>query len=290
MKIHVTEDAQEMSRQGKEIIVKMLNENPKLALGGATGNTPKILYGLLAEAAGNGQLDLAKREIWFLDEYFGKAMYYQYGINFLHTKFPAGKGIAIHNIHVPNGMYYWEHHIVHSEILDSILRKNPGDYAMKGPEVIIKPEAKHPVLRQILNDVTQYENNLPGNRVQILGIGVEGHIGFNEVGTREDSPTHLTVLADSTVEANADDYEDGIRTRYAVTQGSASIMKAQVPVLFANGKKKSEAVHGLLVGDNPASVLRKHQNAHVYITRDTLGEFKKADFDQIKKEHEVVGI
>lgn len=290
MKIHVTEDAQEMSQQGKENVVKMLNENPKLALGGATGNTPKILYGLLAEAAVNGRLDLAKREIWFLDEYFGKAMYYQYGINYLHNKFPTGKGIAIHNIHVPNGMYYWENHIVHSDILDSILKENQNDYTMRGPEVVITPEAKHPVLRRIHDDVTQYENSLPGNRVQILGIGVEGHIGFNEVGTQEDSPTHLTVLADSTVEANADDYEDGIRTRYAVTQGSASIMKAQSPVLFANGKKKSEAVYGFLVGDNPASVLRKHPNAHIYLTRDTLGDFKGSDFDRIKKEHEIVGL
>ena len=290
MKISVFQSAEEMSKAGRELILKELKANPSLALGGATGNTPKLLYGLLAQAAESGQLDLSQREIWFLDEYFGKAMYYKYAINFLHNKFPKGKGIAIKNIHVPNGMYYFESQIVHSEILDIILKKNPGEYEMKGPEVSVQAGAKHPVLKQLRKDTKNYENSLPKDRIQILGIGREGHIGFNEVGTSDKSRTHLTALADSTVEANAEDFDDGIVTRYAVTQGSGSIMKAYLPILFANGVKKTEAVHGLLIGDNPASALRKHPNTHVYVTSDTLGEFKGPEIDKLRKKHEVTGL
>jgi len=290
MKICVFPSAEQMSKAGQELILRELKEDPSLALGGATGNTPKLLYGLLAQAAESGQMDLSQRQIWFLDEYFGKDMYYKYAINFLHNKFPKGKGIAFKNIHVPNGMYYFESQIVHSEILDEVLKKNRGDYEMKGPEVLIKPGAKHPVLKQLRKDTKAYEKSLPLKRVQILGIGREGHIGFNEVGTSDKSRTHLTVLADSTVEANAEDFEDGIVTRYAITQGSGSIMKAYLPILFANGVKKTEAVHGLLIGDNPASVLRKHPNTHVFITGDTLGEFKSADLDKLRKKYEVTGL
>ncbi|MAG07842.1 hypothetical protein CMO89_00035 [Candidatus Woesearchaeota archaeon] len=231
-----------------------------------------------------GSVDLSGREIWFLDRYFGKDSYYVYAVNAFHNAFPEGKGIPVDKIHVPQGIFYHNGTIVHSDTLDRIFEENPGDYSMLGPEVFILPNAEHPVLQGIEASTRDYEANLPSERLQILGIGVEGHIGFNEEGTLEDSVTHLGVLAPSTIEANADDFNDGIKTRYYVTLGTASIMEGHTAVLLANGGKKIEAVYGLLHGNNSASVLRNHPNVYVFLTRDTLG---LCDLDELKKDERI---
>jgi glucosamine-6-phosphate deaminase len=292
MIIDVSETKEEMSIKGRDFIISELRKNETLQLGGATGSTPKRLYELLAEKARKGKLDLSRIGVWFLDEYFGRMNYYLYAVNAFHNAFPKGKGIKLENIHIPRGIYYNNNQIVHSDILDRILKTTKGrQWFEVGPEIrIIKTPGLNLTLEQIGQDVESYENQLPRNRLQILGLGVEGHIGFNEAGTSETSLTHLTLLADSTVKANAEDYADGIVTRYAITQGIKSIMNAKMPVLFANDKKKADAVYGMFVGNNVASCLRKHPNARVYLTRDALARFNYFEREELKKEHEVSGI
>lgn len=100
---------------------------------------------------------------------------------------------------------------------------------------------------------------------QILGIGRNGHIGFNEPGTSFDSKTHVVDLATSTIEANARFFDSIDEVpRQAISMGIASIMSAKQIVLMAYGSEKAEAiyktVHGVMTEDVPASALQKHEN------------------------------
>ena len=106
--------------------------------------------------------------------------------------------------------------------------------------------------------------------IQILGIGQNGHIGFNEPGTPQDSLTHVVELTESTINANKryfDKVED-VPTR-AVSMGIGSIMKGKKMILMAYGEAKAEAIKGMIDGpvttDMPASALQNHQDVVVII-------------------------
>lgn len=108
--------------------------------------------------------------------------------------------------------------------------------------------------------------------LQVLGIGRNGHIGFNEPGTSFDSHTHRVALAESTIEANARFFDNpGEVPRYAYTMGIASIMAAKRIILLAFGDEKAEAIRqtvdGPVTPDVPASVLQRHPNVTVVLDK-----------------------
>ena len=111
--------------------------------------------------------------------------------------------------------------------------------------------------------------------IQILGIGQNGHIGFNEPGTPLDSLTHVVELTESTINANKryfDKVED-VPTR-AVSMGIGSIMKGKKMILMAYGEAKAEAIKGMIDGpvttDMPASALQNHQDVVIIIDEKEL--------------------
>ena len=121
-----------------------------------------------------------------------------------------------------------------------------------------------------------YENALKQYVVdiQLLGIGSDGHIAFNEPGTPFDAETHLVKLEEQTRIDNArffDDDIDEVPTQ-AITQGLASIMRARKIVLIATGKKKAQAVRDMIKGekttDCPASILQDHPDVTVILDKD----------------------
>lgn len=108
---------------------------------------------------------------------------------------------------------------------------------------------------------------------QVLGIGQNGHIGFNEPGTSFDETTHVVDLTDSTIDANSRYFESREDVpKQALSMGIASILKSKQILLLAFGKQKAEAVKGMLEGpvtqELPASVLQTHQNVVAIIDRD----------------------
>ncbi|MDQ0222186.1 glucosamine-6-phosphate deaminase [Streptococcus moroccensis] len=135
---------------------------------------------------------------------------------------------------------------------------------------------------QDLNEAAEaYEVIIQNNPIdlQILGIGRNGHIGFNEPGTPFDQQTHVVDLVPSTIEANArffDNPEDV--PRQAVSMGIASIMKAKAIVLMAYGSEKAEAIAGLLEGpvteDLPASILQRHPDVTIIADEAALSLYK----------------
>lgn len=121
-------------------------------------------------------------------------------------------------------------------------------------------------------ETKRYEGIIDANPVdlQILGLGQNGHIGFNEPGTPFDSLTHEVTLTESTIEANARFFEHESEVpRYAYSMGIGSIMKAKEILLVAYGAAKADAVAAMIEGpvteDMPASILQKHANVTVII-------------------------
>lgn len=128
----------------------------------------------------------------------------------------------------------------------------------------------------------QYDDEIAsfgGIDIQILGIGSDGHIAFNEPGTPFDSLTHETALTEQTIKDNSRLFNDisEVPTR-AVTMGLKSIMNAKKIVLIATGKNKAKAVYGLIKGEiteeMPCSILQKHPDVTVYVDEDAYSLVK----------------
>ena len=132
------------------------------------------------------------------------------------------------------------------------------NFLPNGKATDLEAEAKH------------YDQIIEENPIdwQILGIGQNGHIGFNEPGTPAEITTHVVDLQESTIKANARFFESEADVpRKAISMGLASIMKSKNIVLMAYGKEKAEAIKGMVEGEVttelPASILQNHANVTV---------------------------
>lgn len=128
----------------------------------------------------------------------------------------------------------------------------------------------------------EYEAAMEGYHVdvQVLGIGGNGHIGFNEPGTSFDSTTHIVDLQERTIKDNARFFNDDMNLvpKQAITMGIATIMKAGKILLVASGENKADAVAGLVNGpiteDLPASILQKHDDVVVIVDEAAASKLK----------------
>lgn len=207
---------------------------PTSKLGLATGGTMTEVYKYLVELLEKNQLDVSHVETFNLDEYVGlKAEHpqsYHYYMN--EVLFNQYPNFNKENIHIPNGYS--------SQLEDETERYN-----------------------QLLNDRGPVD-------IQILGIGENGHIGFNEPGTDLHSETHIVDLTESTIRANSRYFEsESDVPQQAVSMGLASILKAKRIILLAFGEKKKEAIHQLMnnqvTKDIPSTILHAHPNVEVYV-------------------------
>ena len=126
--------------------------------------------------------------------------------------------------------------------------------------------------------------------LQLLGLGVNGHIGFNEPGTSFDSETHKVFLSQETIYANSRFFKDAEQVpKQAVTMGIKDILRAKKIILVATGKKKAEAVFKMILGplDSkwPASVLKTHPQVYVYLDEDAASLLTNAPIKQIGRAH-----
>lgn len=131
-------------------------------------------------------------------------------------------------------------------------------------------------------EAKRYDKVIEDNPIdlQILGIGQNGHIGFNEPGTPAELLTHKVKLTDSTVKANARFFEDEKDVpRYAYSMGIASILKAKHIILEAFGESKADAVKAMIEGpvteDLPASFLQNHDNVTIIIDEEAASKLSK---------------
>lgn len=240
MDIVIVKNYIEMSKYAAGLVRDCIQKNDHPVLGLATGGTPIGLYQLLVRQYRAGLLSFKHVRSFNLDEYIGLAP--------AHSK-------SYHR-------YMQEHLFSHVDI--------PRDHTFI-------PDG---MARNLQKECRHYEKLLkkfgPPD-LQILGIGENGHIGFNEPGSDFDSHTHVVRLADSTREANARYFQslDEVPT-HAITMGVKSILRSKKIVLLASGEKKADAVKRLLEGkpdpDFPASALTKHQNVVLVVDQQAFGK------------------
>ena len=206
-------------------------EHPVLGL--ATGSSPVGLYKkMIADHNSNGTS--YKNCITFnLDEYIGLPKDHEQSYwTFMHENLFNGLDIPEENIHIPSGS---------------------GEDPQKDCEEYEAELAKHVV------------------DLQILGIGSDGHIAFNEPGAPFDSVTHIMELTEQTRRDNARFFDDDITQvpTHSVTMGLASIMRAKKIIVIATGANKADAVWGMIKGpkttDCPASILQDHEDVTVIL-------------------------
>ncbi|GGB55237.1 glucosamine-6-phosphate deaminase [Virgibacillus dakarensis] len=228
MKIIKVPDYQAMSEKACELVMEKVNTIEKPVLGLATGSTPEGLYQQLIKKHHHHEVSFKNTTTFNLDEYVGLSKQDPNSYYYyMQEKLFKHIDIPREQAHLPNGE-------------GDNLQANCQDY-----EQLIKAA---------------------GNiDIQLLGIGLNGHIGFNEPGTSFSSRTHIVELDESTRKANARFFSSlaDVPSK-AVTMGIGTIMESKQIILLVSGEKKSDAVTRLITGEIteafPASILQKHEN------------------------------
>ena len=231
MKIIKAKDYEDMSRKAANIISAQVILKPDCVLGLATGSTPIGAYKQLAAWYEKGDVDFAEVSTYNLDEYRGLSHDDPQSYHyFMRENFFDHINIDLNNTHVPDG-------------------SNPDAAAACSEYDKIVAAAGYPDL-------------------QLLGIGNNGHIGFNEPDDHFSKGTHCVDLTESTIQANSrlfDSIDDVPRQAY--TMGTQTIMYARMILVVANGEAKAQAVHDMCYGpvtpECPASILQLHTNCVV---------------------------
>lgn len=224
-----------------EEFIKQVNEKPNCVLGLATGTSPLKVYANMVQACKEGRVSFKDVKTFNLDEYIGlEGTHNQSYRYFMNDNLFNHIDINKENTHVLLGV---------------------GDY---------------------LAYANNYDNLIKqagGIDLQILGIGSDGHIAFNEPGTPFDSLTHVAELAESTIVDNSRLFNDisEVPTK-AVTMGLRSIMNVKKIVLIATGKNKARAIFNLLKGPKteevPCSILQDHPDCTIYVDEDAYSLVK----------------
>ena len=228
MKIYVSEDYRDMSRKAANIVSAHVILNPTCVLGLATGSTPIGMYRQLIDWYNKGDLDFSQVKSVNLDEYVGLA--------------PT---------HDQSYRYFMQHNLFDHVNIDPANTNVPNGLAEH-------PEAECERYNQVIR-------SLGGIDVQVLGMGHNGHIGFNEPGHAFELETHVVELTESTIEANARFFASRDEVpRRAITMGIKSIMQARQILVVVSGGAEAGIVQRAFFGpvepQVPASILQMHPN------------------------------
>lgn len=233
MKLIVVNNYEELSKVAAKEFSKVIKEKENAVLGLATGGTPVGMYKELIKMYEKKELNFSKITTVNLDEYIGLNPEHNQSYRyFMNNNLFNHINIDKSNTFVPNGL---------AEDLEAQCK----EYDQKISE-------------------------LGGIDIQLLGVGNNGHIAFNEPNNELSSGTHIISLTDNTIEANArffDNIDDV--PRKAITMGVGGIMKAKKIILIASGESKAEAIKGIFSGKittaNPATMLQMHRDVTVIV-------------------------
>lgn len=222
---------EELSAKATEVIIQKIKELNHPVIGLATGSTPERTYELLVEKYKNGDVSFKDVTTFNLDEYVG-----------------------LDPEHINS-----YHRFMNERLFDHIDIDKNNTYLPDGLATNATEEAER--FEQLIKDKGPID-------LQVLGLGLNGHIGFNEPGTPFDARTHVAALVESTREANARffDHIDDVPTD-AISMGIGTILDAKEIILLVHGEAKADilrqVVHGEVTEDVPASILQKHPNVTV---------------------------
>ena len=233
MNIVICDDYQQMSARAAKIFIDYVKANAQAVLGLATGSTPIGVYQQLIEGYKTGDISFAEVTSFNLDEYIG-----------------------LHRDH-PQSYYYF----MHEQLFNHVDIQGQRVFIPSGVE-----ESYGTYCQWYEDQIT----DAGGIDLQILGIGSDGHIAFNEPGTALGSRTHITELEHQTIADNARFFASKAEVpRRAITMGVATIMEAQQIILLATGENKAQAirdaVEGPISSECTASALQHHPNVTFYL-------------------------
>jgi glucosamine-6-phosphate deaminase len=233
VRIVIAKDYHELSKKAANLLASQITLKPNSVLGLATGSTPMGTYNELIRIYKEGNISFSEVMTFNLDEYYGldKENVQSYYYFMMENLFKH-VNMNKNNIYIPDGR-----------------------------------------AKDINNECIEYEYKIMqagGIDLQLLGIGRNGHIGFNEPDVKFEAQTHLVTLDDDTIEANSRFFtamEDV--PRRAISMGIKTIMHSRKIILLANGEEKAETISNMINGkitpDLPASVLQLHPDVVVLL-------------------------
>ncbi|MCR5482518.1 MAG: glucosamine-6-phosphate deaminase [Clostridia bacterium] len=238
MKVIIAKDYAEVSKLAADVVEKVVRENPTCTLGLATGSSPVGMYKELARRCKEENLDFSKIHSVNLDEYVG-----------------------LDGTHDQSYRYFMD-----SNLFDHINIDKANTYVAKG-------------VGNVDDNLKEFNEVLDKADIalQVLGVGPDGHLGFNEPGEFLHDKAHKEVLDESTIDANARFFasRDDV-PRYAVTMGMGNIMRAQKLLMVVSGNKQ-DAMKQLLMTEKidtkcPATFLRAHRDVVVVLEKALADE------------------
>jgi glucosamine-6-phosphate deaminase len=246
MEIIVKDTYEEVSQVAARVVARTLNSKPNAVLGLATGSTPLGLYKELVRMHKDEGLDFSQVTTFNLDEYVGLTREHPQSYHyFMHENLFKHINIPKQNIHIPSGT---------TDNYEAFCR--------------------------------WYEDRIKecgGIDLQVLGIGSDGHIAFNEPSSSLGSRTRIKTLAKQTIEDNARFFDSAEEVPvYSITMGVGTILEARNIILLANKKSKAKAVADAIEGPVTsmctASALQLHPHALFIVDRDAASELQMLDY------------
>lgn len=243
MEVIVKENYEEMSKLAAELIADVVRKKPRGVLGLATGSTPVGTYKEIIRMHKEEGLDFSQIVTFNLDEYVGLPPDHPESYRyFMNENLFNHINIRMENTHVPDGM-----------------------------------------AKDIPAHCREYESMIKeagGIDVQLLGIGANGHIAFNEPGSSLGSRTRVKTLTEKTRQDNARFFDNDINQvpKYAITMGIGTILESRKLILLANGENKADAIaraiEGPITAQCPASVIQLHRDAIVIVDKAAASKLK----------------
>ena len=230
MHIVVCKDYEEMSRRAAEIVAEQIKKRPDGLISFPGGDTPLGMVHVFADMVNEGKVDISRTHYVSLDEWVG-----------LSNEDEGSCGL-----------------FNQQNLLSRLQHPFAGTHIINGAAEDIESE------RLALNDYISQYGPLD---VSVLGIGMNGHLGFNENGVDFDLDAHIIPLSETTLKVMTKYFGEKFHPTHGISQGIRQIMAAKTVILIANGAHKAEilkkAVHGPVTNEVPASVLQNHPNCYV---------------------------
>lgn len=248
MKILVFEKEEHLDAYVGEYICHFIRNHSQLVIGFATGSTPLGVYRYFIDNYQAQKVSFRQVKAFNLDEYVG-----------LTPSHPRSFASAMKN-----------ELFSHIDILPENIN------ALDGSK------------EDMIQECQRYESLIDGNPIdiQILGIGMDGHIAYNEPGSPLDGACHVVDLHQESIESSLDygfDHIEDVPTQ-GVTQGIGTIMKAKQLIMMAKGEKKADLVKRMIYGevtpDFPSSIIQRHPNVIVCLDRNAASQLKEEDYEK----------
>lgn len=240
MKVIVSDTYEEMSQKAADLLINQLREKPQSKLGLATGSTPIGFYENLVKAQKDGEISFHWVKTVNLDEYVGLSPDHDQSYHYFMKEHLLDKvNIKKENTHIP--------------LADTADEKYAKEYD------------------KVLDEIGQRD-------VQILGLGRNGHLAFNEPADKLNKRTSIVELTESTIKANSRFFENEEDVpKNAISMGMEDIFNAKMLIILANGKEKKDVVRRIIEEETvetefTASLLNLHPNAYLFVDKKAYGE------------------